>query len=60
MRILDTIIGKWNIVYAIIFVIATAVMVDIWESLSTVTLFIIALGILVKPYLQKILKYIDS
>lgn len=60
MRILDTIIEKWNIGYAIIFVIATAFMVDIWESLSTITLFLIALGVLAKPYVQKFVKYLDS
>lgn len=60
MKILDTITEKWNIAYAIIFVVATGFLVDIFEGASTVSLFIIALLTLAKPYIQRIVKYMDS
>ena len=60
MRILDTILGKWNIVYAIIFVLGTGLMVDIWHGVATVSLFIIAILTLITPYLQRFVRYMDS
>jgi hypothetical protein len=58
MKIFDTILKKWNIVYSIIFVVGSALFVDIWASTMSVSLFIIALSILCLPTFKSVCKWI--
>lgn len=58
MRIFDTILEKWNIIYAIIFVVGSALLVDIWTGTMSVSLFMIALSILCLPTFKSVCKWI--
>ncbi len=40
---LNIIMEKWNIVYAIMFAVGSGFLVDIWAGFATVTLFSISL-----------------
>lgn len=60
MRIFDTILKKWNIVYATVFVVGTGLMVDIWAGYATTSLFIISLATFILPYLRQFVRYMDE
>lgn len=57
---INTILEKWNIVYAIIFVIGSGLLVDIWAGVATITLFIVAISLCAIPYLKKLCEWIDD
>lgn len=56
----DKILEKWNVVYAILFVVSSALFVDVWHSTTSVILLVIAIGGLIIPFIAKFINWMEG